>query len=346
MSKRSIFAFLPFFMALAACGNSKPHSGRGMDASIDETDAATDDAANEFPLADAGEDATPCTGAPYPIVLHHGFFGFQNVGALTYFFNVADHLRGNGNVVFESAVDPFNNSLVRAAELGTEIDSLLATTNACKVVIVAHSQGGVDARALVSRLGYASKVAAIVTVATPHRGTTVAALANGADPGWLSGVDNFFAGLANQVLSPGHTQTDLKGAFIALSPVAMTEFNNETTDDPSVPIYSIAGRSDLAIDHGECDDGEWSNSSRGDVLNPLLAVSGTYLRGRLFGEGTVNDGLVDVSSAKWGHFLGCIPADHFDEIGQIAELTPQLVSGFDHIAFYDQVVAYVRSKGF
>ncbi len=28
-----------------------------------------------------------------------------------------------------------------------------------------------------------------------------------------------------------------------------------------------------------------------------------------------NDGLVQVDSAKWGEFRGCIPADHADEVG-------------------------------
>jgi hypothetical protein len=27
---------------------------------------------------------------------------------------------------------------------------------------------------------------------------------------------------------------------------------------------------------------------------------------------------VTVQSARWGTFIGCVPADHFDEVGQIA----------------------------
>ena len=35
----------------------------------------------------------------------------------------------------------------------------------------------------------------------------------------------------------------------------------------------------------------------------------------------VLDGLVSVQSAQWGEFLGTIPADHMDEIGQIADVS-------------------------
>jgi hypothetical protein len=45
---------------------------------------------------------------------------------------------------------------------------------------------------------------------------------------------------------------------------------------------------------------------------------------------------------RWGTFMGCIPADHFDEVGQIADLGPALVSGFDHRAFYDTLLGFVR----
>ena len=40
-----------------------------------------------------------------------------------------------------------------------------------------------------------------------------------------------------------------------------------------------------------------------------------------------NDGLVTVTSATWGTFLGCIPADHLDEVGQLLGDAPGLVPG-------------------
>jgi len=50
------------------------------------------------------------------------------------------------------------------------IEEIIAATGASRVVIVAHSMGGLVARAYIARCGHA-KVAHVVTLGTPHRGT-------------------------------------------------------------------------------------------------------------------------------------------------------------------------------
>ena len=60
----------------------------------------------------------------------------------------------------------------------------------------------------------------------------------------------------------------------------------------------------------------------------------------------VNDGLVTVQSARWGTFIGCYPADHFDEVGQIAHTGPNPESGFDHVVLYRDLVRRLRDDGF
>jgi triacylglycerol lipase len=55
--------------------------------------------------------------------------------------------------------------------------------------------------------------------------------------------------------------------------------------------------------------------------------------------------MVTVRSAKWGRFMGCVPADHFDEVGQIAQTMPVRESGFDHLAFYRSIVATLERDG-
>src|SRR4051794_21594508 len=127
----------------------------------------------------APPDASTCLGAPYPVILAHGMAGFERIGPLNYFFNVASDLRAHGETVFESQVSPYNSSGVRAAELATFIDDTLRTTKACKVNLVAHSQGGLDGRYLISTLHYGDRVAALATVGTPHQGTPVADVALG-----------------------------------------------------------------------------------------------------------------------------------------------------------------------
>src|SRR5690606_11822819 len=51
------------------------------------------------------------------------------------------------------------------------IDHIFDETKADAVNLVAFSAGGLDARHLVSDRGYADRVAALVTVSTPHHGT-------------------------------------------------------------------------------------------------------------------------------------------------------------------------------
>ena len=44
-----------------------------------------------------------------------------------------------------------------------------------------------------------------------------------------------------------------------------------------------------------------------------------------------NDGLVSVESAKWGEFLGVLPADHIDQVGHRFDLSNQ---PFEAAEFY------------
>ena len=86
----------------------------------------------------------------------------------------------------------------------------------------------------------------------------------------------------------------------------------------------------------DCSGGLWSNSSRIDLLDPLLLLPETVFA--LVSKDPLvpmpNDGLVSIDSAKWGTFLGCVPADHLDEIGQLLHLFPDAISGFDHKKLY------------
>ena len=79
--------------------------------------AASDDAPETLELADSTTTSPtdpPKLGPPYPIVLAHGFFGFEDfagAGFLTYYYDVKEHLAQQGETqVFTPAVDPFNHS--------------------------------------------------------------------------------------------------------------------------------------------------------------------------------------------------------------------------------------------
>ncbi|HND11559.1 MAG TPA: alpha/beta fold hydrolase [Pseudomonadota bacterium] len=287
-----------------------------------------------------------CKGAPYPIVLAHGFAGFERIGPLNYFFQVGADLRSRGETVVEAKVPPYESSDVRAAALAAVVDDTLKTYNACKVNVIGHSQGGIDGRALISGKKYGNKVASLVTVSTPHRGTEIADVVSGLVPGFSYDVINAIlkavSGLTDAPGSP-----NLKNALAQLTTPGMQRWNAANPDDPAVRYYSVAGRSAGRIANSECAGGAWGNSSRIDLLDPLLAlpegVFAIYSDNPLVPR--VNDGLVTVQSAKWGKFLGCVPADHLDEVGQIGHLFPDVVSGFSHKELYRKIVAELRKDG-
>jgi triacylglycerol lipase len=308
------------------------------------------------------EGAPAPLGPPYPVILVHGFSGWHDVaGGVGYFYGVVDDFRARGVDVTAPALPPYDSSDERARVLARVVDDVLARTHRRKVHLIAHSQGGVDSRVLVTDLGYADRVASIITISTPHRGTSVADVADVAPDGVLNPAGQLLAWLLGAL--EGNPPTDatwladddvsaaydpnLAAAIDALRPSTMEAFNASHPDPPGVRIFSVAGVSNLlSTDQPECNDGAWGRTDVRDVVDPFFAASGFYLSNTEGGnvlDPTPNDGLVTVASSRWGVFLGCIAADHPDEIGQIADSGPALVSGFDHRAFYRRLLEVARS---
>ena len=84
--------------------------------------------------------------------------------------------------------------------------------------------------------------------------------------------------------------------------------------------------------------GRFESPARGDLVEPALLV----LYGLLGGAQEPNDGVVPVDACVWGEFLGCIAADHWDQIGQAAGLSDQ----FDFRSFYQTHAAFLSEQGF
>jgi triacylglycerol lipase len=299
------------------------------------------------------EASTPDTldpGPPYPIILHHGFSGWKeiNVLGLHYFNNVAEDLIAHGEpMVFETVVQPYDGTELRGQELAPQIDEILRLTGKDKVNIVAHSQGGLDSRYVIASLGYGARVATLTTISTPHHGTALADALFDNVPGWTDGIVDAIASVIGRSILDVEGDADLRASLKAMTEdVMLNSFNPHNIDDPQVLYFSYAGRSNDSDGVPECDNA-WlaDDTSKVDHIDPLLTLTGDYLSDH--GEyGGVNDGIVPVKSARWGLFMGCFPADHFDEIGQVNKTQPNAESGFDHKAFYREVVKRIRDKGF
>jgi triacylglycerol lipase len=215
-----------------------------------------------------------------PVVLAHGFLGFDAIGVggvrQEYFRGIARGLAEIGARVHSFRVAPIASITTRAAELAHAI----ATVDAPQVHIVAHSMGGLDGRFAVAQLGLAPRVRSLVTIATPHRGTPLADLGS-----MLLG--------ARFGLGPLWKALSMSGV-LDLTTARMERFNGEVPD-----VAGIEYRSVLAA---VADTAE---------LNPLLLPTFLYLR-ECAGE---NDGLVPLASQRWGEVLSQVRADHWAQIG-------------------------------
>ena len=218
---------------------------------------------------------------PRPVVLVHGLFGFDEIALgrsrHAYFKGVAPALEQEGRRVFHARLPPAGSIEARARALAACVHDL----EVGPVILLAHSMGGLDARCAIARLVLAGRVAALVTVGTPHRGTPVADLTSD-----LAGR----LGIARALAVAG---LDL-AALRDLTSASLECFNEEVPDARSVAYACVVGT---------VKDRRRSN--------PLLLPTQRWLAG----QGGPNDGVVPASSQRWGEVLAEVDADHWAQIG-------------------------------
>jgi triacylglycerol lipase len=123
-----------------------------------------------------GEPAPVASGEQTPILLIPGYCCNEAMWR-----PLRAKLRAAGHAVASVTLDPpFGSIDELAGALDGAIDALLAQTGAEKLVLVGHSMGGLIARTFLARSG-GDRVAALVTIATPHHGSNLARLGPGRD---------------------------------------------------------------------------------------------------------------------------------------------------------------------
>jgi triacylglycerol lipase len=221
-----------------------------------------------------------------PIVLHHGFLGFGDIGLgpvkIAYFRGIDRALAARGHPLVISRVHPTGPIELRARQLKENILRGLKQVDRerDRVIIVAHSMGGLDARYMIARLGMDDRVAALLTITTPHRGTPYA--------DWC-------------LLNLGRRMGGLKlMKFLGLDVRALTDlttdqcrtFNRTIKNVPGVLYFSVS-------------------AARPWHRVPPFALHSHRLITAAEGD---NDCLVSVKSSTWGEHLGVWPADHFHAV--------------------------------
>lgn len=112
----------------------------------------------------------------YPIVLLHGF----GAGPGSFDAQIPAEMRQDGDQVFETTVPPYNTPEARAKILAPQLEQIMKSTGATKLNLIAWSEGGLDARYLISSMGWSDKIASLSMLGTPNRGSNAADVAGAA----------------------------------------------------------------------------------------------------------------------------------------------------------------------
>lgn len=246
------------------------------------------------------------------IVLAHGLGG----DADSFDPTIVSAIESLGHAVKRTEVPGVESVAIRAAALGPQIDAFLAATGATKVHVIAHSMGGLDARYLISRLGYASKVASLTTISTPHRGSPLADVALGLTQSSLLSQSEAFDAIVDLVGNVDRAALDR--ALVDLSVRQAATFNTTVTDAPGVKYFSHAG---FSTPNGISNDN--ATLACGPTMTPGETQALLVLAQPVVANGTdriPSDAVVSIPSAQWGQFGGCIAADHLSEITAATEL--------------------------
>ncbi|GIW82412.1 MAG: hypothetical protein KatS3mg105_4219 [Gemmatales bacterium] len=247
----------------------------------------------------------------FPVVFCHGMLAFSMLKMYrpedrNSFSRLRPFFRERGIHALFPQVSATSGVADRAVELR---DQILAWTNE-PINLIAHSMGGLDARYLITHLGFANRVKSLTTISTPHRGTYLA--------DWFQ--ENFRRRVP-LLLALETLGINVKGfSDCRLEPCK--RFNEETPDHPDVAYFSYAG--DV-------------NCQR---LTPVLRRAWCLLTPV---EGP-NDGMVSVASSRWGEFLGTIHADHFAQTPDGVFLREG--EDFDAVSFYVRIVEDLARRGF
>lgn len=334
-------------IGVAACGPELSIKSPGEPAAGITTPAPVDTPPAAGKTDETGE-RTPSGGTkgpPYPIVLVHGLFGFDKIGTLEGFPGVIPALQQDGHDVYAAKLDPLNDSTVRGEQLATFVDAVCTKADSQKVILIAHSQGGLDARYAAAKLP--NQVAAVVTISTPHKGAALADyILTAVDPKVADVTDAVLKLLGKPFFGPIVEGSDSWAALNQLTAKGMQTFNAQVKDQPGVVYYSISGRSGYVPAQALCAQGLnppfiAKYAAMQDTISMALLLTAVVAHGSILAP-EPHDGIVRVKESIWGTWLGCIPADHLDESAQGGPAQP---GGFDALAFYRDLVGYLRAQG-
>ena len=243
--------------------------------------------------------ATNAAQAGCNILLVPGAFGTGESGRFLkpsdYFADYEKYFRDQGCLV--QRVQFLENARVelRATMLRDQANRFLANFPDEKAIIIAHSEGGIDARFAVKTLGL-KNISSIITIGTPHNGTPLADWVirhrNAASPlYWLLRI------IGDYDLKELPFVDELTSSFM----------NRQKDMFEAVPEVKYASAQGVCRTH--C---HWA-------LRVLDFLSGTHLEG----GPDKGDGIIPASSQKFGQDLGSYDLDHISEVSTNPRKAPE-----------------------
>jgi triacylglycerol lipase len=262
----------------------------------------------------------------YPIVLSHGMGANAEVMGITdYWGSIPKTMGENGAQVFITSGNPMQSKEYKAIEWKAKVKEILAVTGAKKINLIGHSDGGLYTRYAITNLGMAPYVASYTSMSSPHRGSPVAdAIMNfGANTGLTSAIAGTLDFVYKYLLGVSGTDSGTNGT-------QETTWWMKTVFNPNVP--------DMAGVYYQSYGSDCKTAIGAQVVLPLwLAIKPI--------EGA-NDGLVSVSSAKWGNYRGTLTGwfgvNHLSEVGLLSLPTP----GYDAPTQFTNIAADLKGRGF
>lgn len=254
----------------------------------------------------------------YPVLMCHGYGGFSMLISASPMHKSCMRLRERCIHAFAPNIVPYATIDIRAEQWVDVIHQLKEKYGYQKFNVVAHSMAGLDMRYAITHLGIAEDVASLTTIASPHRGTSLAEIVLTA-PATIKEKLGELADWFGESIYPSQ-KSDAVAAVKQLTRDYVVEvFNPETPDIEGVSYFSYSA----AVGKG--------------TKAPLNAIYKVQNQIIYQNEG-INDSFVTVESAKWGVHLKTLDISHLEQIEiQVSKERKPKVE-----AFWDDLVENLR----
>jgi triacylglycerol lipase len=252
----------------------------------------------------------------YPIVLVHGFAGFDKLfGFVNYWFGIPKALRAAGAEVHVAQVSAANSTEMRGDQLIAQIEAIRRSSGADKVNLIGHSHGGPTVRYATAL--HPEWVASVTSIGGTNKGSEMADFVQkltGEDTLRQRAVFGLVTGLGHVIdfASGGGLPQSGRGAMNSLSSQGAAAFSQRFPQG----IPDGCGEGDHEVDGVRY-------YSWGGVHHWTTGVDPSdflmWLTGLPFSE--PNDGLVGRCSSHLGQVIrDDYPINHLDEINQVLGL--------------------------